>query len=171
MPHGHVEYLQQRLRDHGFRITTERSTILRSIFDDPDHFDAEGLLDRLRTSGAAVSRATVYRTLTCLVDAGLLRRYEPGDRGAEYEPTVGKEHHEHMTCVECGTVIEFVEDEIERLQDIVCRKHGFLPISHTLHIHGVCESCQGPARWDVVRGVPRGVDRGDAGSRRRNAHE
>jgi Fur family ferric uptake transcriptional regulator len=59
-----------------------------------------------------------------------------------------------MTCVECGTVIEFVEQDIEALQEEVCRRHRFLPISHTLHIHGVCESCQDRARWHVVRGTP-----------------
>jgi Fur family ferric uptake transcriptional regulator len=53
----------------------------------------------------------------------------------------GHEHHEHLFCVDCGRIIEFVQDDIERLQTEVCRKHRFTPVSHTLQIRGFCEEC------------------------------
>jgi Fur family ferric uptake transcriptional regulator len=122
-------------------MTEERRTILEQLVGTEGHFDAEGLCERLRASGAKVSRATVYRTIGHLVDAGLLRKYDLGDRRTLYETAVGRHHHEHMICVVCGEILEFVEERIERLQDEVCRQYSFRPLSHTLHIHGICRSC------------------------------
>jgi len=136
-----VEHFQERLRGRGFRMTAERRTILERIVHLRGHFDVEGLLASLGDSGAPVSRATVYRTVGHLVDAGLLRKYDLGDRHTLYEPAVGREHHEHMICVACGDILEFVEERIERLQDEVCARYRFRPLSHTLHIHGVCQGC------------------------------
>jgi Fur family ferric uptake transcriptional regulator len=99
------------------------------------------LLDHFRHQGVQVSRATVYRTLNTLVEVGLLRKIDMGDRQALYEPTEGREHHEHMICVRCGEILEFVEPEIERLQQEVCRRNGFEPLDHTLQIYGVCQAC------------------------------
>jgi len=139
--HVPPETFESRLRQRGFRVTSERRAVVRAIVRHRDHFDAEGLLSEIRREGEAASRATVYRTIACLVDAGLLRKYDLGDRRTLFEPAVGKDHHEHMICVVCGTISEFVEERIERLQDEVCRAQRFRPLSHTLHIHGVCERC------------------------------
>jgi Fur family ferric uptake transcriptional regulator len=136
-----VETFETRLRERGIRMTSGRRAVVRAIVRHRGHFDAEGLLARIRRDGDPASRATVYRTITCLVDAGLLRKYDLGDRRTLFEPAVGKDHHEHMICVVCGDILEFVEERIERLQDEVCRAHRFRPFSHTLHIHGVCERC------------------------------
>jgi Fur family ferric uptake transcriptional regulator len=136
---GHFE---QRLRDRGLRATRERRTILAHAFEHFGHFGAGELFASLRRHGHRVSRATVYRTIAHLVRAGLLRRHELGDRRTLYEPVLGREHHEHMVCVRCGRILEFVENEIERLQEEVCRRHHFSPLSHTLQIQGVCESCR-----------------------------
>jgi Fur family ferric uptake transcriptional regulator len=137
----YVEHAQRALRNRGLRITSGRRVIIGQILAQQGHFDAEQLARGIRETGAKVSRATVYRTVSCLVEVGLLRRYDRGDGPAEYEPTLGREHHEHMICIGCGQVLEFVEDEIERLQDEVCRRHGFRPVRHTLQIHGLCAEC------------------------------
>jgi Fur family ferric uptake transcriptional regulator len=136
-----VDFFQERLRRRGFRMTAERRAILERVVRSSGHFDADSLLRSLRADGESVSRATVYRTIGHLVDAGLLRKYDLGDRHTQYEPAVGKEHHEHMICVVCGEILEFVEKRIETLQDEVCRRHDFRPLSHTLHIHGICAKC------------------------------
>lgn len=133
---------ERRLRDRGLRVTWERRAILREIFRNASHFDADSLLARLRSGRRPVSRATVYRTLGHLVETGLIRRVGTGERHARFEPCVGEQHHEHMICDVCGGVLEFVQEEIERLQMEVCRRHRFRPISHTLQIHGVCHDCQ-----------------------------
>lgn len=139
---GHLHQFEQRLRAQGLRVTSERRAILDYALRHSDHFDAEELLGALRDEGVPVSRATIYRTLTCLVKAGLLRRHPLTDRRAFYEPDFGGTHHEHLVCVRCGKILEFVEDEIERLQEGVCERHAFRPLRHTLQIYGVCESCQ-----------------------------
>ena len=95
-----------------------------------------------KRDGKPVSRATVFRTLGRLVEAGVLRRHPLSDGRAFYEPALGREHHEHLICAECGKILEFVQEEIERLQDEVCREHRFRPLRHTLQIYGVCEACQ-----------------------------
>jgi len=136
-----LDLVRRSLHGRGLRMTAVRCRIVEEILSSDGHFNAEGLIARLNGSGAKVSRATVYRTVGCLVEVGLLRRYDHRDRPAEYEPTLGREHHEHMICVACGHVVEFVEEEIERLQDEVCHRHGFRPLRHTLQIHGLCSSC------------------------------
>jgi Fur family ferric uptake transcriptional regulator len=136
---------EQRLRQRGLRMTPGRRAILDYAVRHLGHFDAEELLDTLRHDGVSVSRATVYRTLGHLVEMGLLRRHPMGDRGAFYEGSLGREHHEHLVCVECGAILEFVQKEIEKLQEEVCREHGFQPLRHTLQIYGLCEKCQSDA--------------------------
>ena len=129
------------LKERGMRLTAERRAILRGIHTCGGHFDADTLLDHFRRRGEQVSRATVYRTLGTLVEIGLLRKIERGDRQSLYESAEGREHHEHMNCLRCGEIIEFVEPEIERLQEEVCRRSGFTPQDHTLQIYGICRAC------------------------------
>lgn len=136
-----LQFCAERLKDRGLRLTAERRAILRSMLRHSKHFDPEGLLDELRREGVRVSRATVYRTLGHLTDCGLIRRYDLGDRQTLYEVAVGREHHEHLICTRCGTIFEFVHDEIERLQDEVCRRFQFAPVNHSLQIYGTCASC------------------------------
>lgn len=123
-------------------MTAVRREIIGHAFRHFGHFSAEELLASLHRRGSSVSRATVYRTLTHLLDAGLLRRYELGERGAVYEAVFGRAHHEHLICDACGAILEFVQEDIERLQDEICRSQGFLPLAHTLQIHGICAPCQ-----------------------------
>lgn len=149
-----VQEFERRLRDKGLRITPERRKILAEILRNTAHFGAETLYDRLRSRNERVSRATVYRTIGHLVESGILRRYDLGDRQALYEPCFGKEHHEHMICVVCGKILEFVDEEIERLQDETCRRTGFRPITHTLQIHGVCGDCDAGASSGRAENLP-----------------
>jgi len=106
----------QTLRDRGIRLTAERRSILAGVLTCGGHFDVDRLL-------------------------GLLRKIDLGDRQSLYEPIEGREHHEHMICVRCGEILEFVEPEIERLQQEVCHRSGFEPLDHTLQIYGVCQAC------------------------------
>jgi len=132
----------ERLRERGLRATPERLSILDRAFGLRGHFDAEELVGAVRASGSPASRATVYRTLGHLVSTGLLRRHEMPEGAARFEPREGRPPHEHLLCIECGTMLEFVEDGIERLQGEVCRRHGFRPPTHSLQIRGVCRSCR-----------------------------
>lgn len=156
----HLERFENRLRERGLRVTPERRAILEFAFRHFGHFDAEELRAALDHSGIVVSRATVYRTLTHLVETGFLRRHPLGRGRTFYEPSFGRLHHEHLVCVRCGAILEFVQDDIEQLQEQVCREHGFRPLRHTLQIHGVCAACQGHETATPGRRRPAGATNG-----------
>jgi len=132
---------QDHLRRRGLRLTRERRAVLREIEDLNGHFEPEQLLVRLREKGIPVSRASVYRTLPLLLDCGLIEEAVYKDRKTRYEKCQGRDHHDHLICTSCGKIIEFLSEPIESLQDEICRGHGFSPVSHTLEIRGLCDSC------------------------------
>ena len=139
---GFREIFADRLRERGLRATPERMDVLAEAFRQIGHFHASDLYEALRRRGHKTSRATVYRTMGHLVETGLLRKYDMGIGQALYEPELGRTHHEHMVCVECGRIFEFVQNQIEKLQDEVCRAQRFRPLTHSLQIHGICADCQ-----------------------------
>jgi Fur family ferric uptake transcriptional regulator len=132
------EYLASRPRAQ--RFTEQQRDMVRAIFARHNHFDAEQMIDEMKTNGLGVSRATVYRTLTKLVDAGLLRRLEVGTR-TFYEHDYGYPQHEHLYCEKCQKMIEFQSPEIEEALRDVCRRNGFQAAGHTLLIRGTCSDC------------------------------
>lgn len=132
------EYLSSRSRPQ--RYTEQQRDMVRYIFAQHNHFDADELFDNMKRSGLNVSRATVYRTLAKLVDAGLLRRLELGPR-MFYEHDYGYPQHEHIVCQQCGTIIEFQDSAIENVIRDVCRQNNFLSLGHTFIIRGTCSEC------------------------------
>lgn len=132
------EYLASRPRPQ--RFTTPQRQIVEFIFSQHNHFDAEQLCADLERAGYEVSRATVYRTLTKLVDAGLLTAMQFGPR-VVYEHGYGYPQHEHLRCDQCGKMIEFRTPELETVYQVVCLQHEFRPSSHNLIVHGICREC------------------------------
>ena len=137
--HGIVE---AHLRQRGFRWTNQRSLIVRTALGSHEHFTAEELLELCRRSDPKVSRATVYRTLAVLEEAGFVEGLDTGDGGRRFEHVLGHEHHDHMVCVQCGAIFEFRDDELERRQEAAAKKIGFRIERHSLRIHGRCRDCQ-----------------------------
>jgi Fur family ferric uptake transcriptional regulator len=86
--------------------------------------------------------ATVYRTMKLRAESNLAHAQNFGDGQTRYEPAVGREHHDHLICTRCGTIIEFENDRIEQMQDAVARKHGFRVTSHKMELYGLCRTCQ-----------------------------
>ena len=132
------EYLASRPRPQ--RFTEQQRDIVRYIFSKHNHFDAEKLIDDMEHAGFRVSRATVYRALAKLVDAGLLRCLEVGPRKL-YEHDYGYPQHEHMRCQVCGKMIEFQHPSIDAVLREVCSRHGFHASGHTFIIRGTCSDC------------------------------
>jgi Fur family ferric uptake transcriptional regulator len=130
------------LNDRNLRMTPERHSVLEVILSREGHFDAEELLRFIRRRNKRVSRATLYRTLDHLREAGLVKMHRFGRGHALFEHTYGRQHHDHMVCDGCGKVIEFVNEEIERLQEEMCRKHGFQSSNHVMQIFGLCRECR-----------------------------
>lgn len=134
------EYLASRPRPQ--RYTEQQRDMVRHIFSQHNHFDADQLIDALKEKAGprSISRATVYRTLRKLVDAGLLRRLEMGTR-TYYEHDYGYPQHEHLQCSQCRKMIEFQSPAIEAILNEVSRQHRFHATSHTFVIRGICEDC------------------------------
>lgn len=137
-PHERFEeYLQSR----GMRNTKPRRALVDHIFQRHDHFDADDLIDSLESGGAGkASRATVYRTLDELVEAGLLRKMTLRGR-AVYEHDYGYPQHDHLHCQVCDRLIEFHSEELSVLREAVAREHQFRVSGHRLIITGVCHDC------------------------------
>lgn len=149
-----ARHFEQFLASRDLRLTRQRAEILRAIFATHKHVTADELYDMLRrskgTAGLKISRATVYRTLSLLVEGGFIQALELGtEQGTLYEHVMGHEHHDHMVCLECGTIIEFHDERLEQVQDEAVERHGFGATSHRLIIYGTCASClaagKGPA--------------------------
>ena len=132
------EYLASRPKPQ--RFTEQQRDMIRYIFSQHNHFDAEQLIHDMTGAGFHVSRATIYRTLNKLVNAGLLRRLEMGPRTV-FEHDYGYPQHEHLYCQTCRKMIEFQNPLVEHLLREVCRQHGFHPSGHTFIIRGLCAEC------------------------------
>ena len=132
------EYLASRPRTQ--RFTAQQRDMVNYIFSKHNHFDADELIDEMKREGFRVARATIYRTLKKLVDAGLLRRIELGTR-AVYEHDYGYAQHDHLHCEQCGSMIEFQNSQLEQLIRDVCQQEQFQYVGHTFVIRGVCGSC------------------------------
>jgi len=130
------------LKERGQRFTKERAVILQEALSFNGHFDPENLYLQIKETGMKASRASVYRTLNLLCDCGLIGRVRKSEHGTIYEQTFGHEHHDHMLCIQCGKVIEFYSEELERLQEHLCKKRDFKGASHTLEIRGYCKRCR-----------------------------
>lgn len=133
------EFLQAR----GKRITQQRRTLVQQIASRHEHFDADQLILDLsrKAAGRKVSRPTVYRTLSEMVDAGLLRKMVLGGR-AVYEHDYGYPQHDHLHCQDCNKLIEFSSDELVKLREAVAREHNFRVTGHRLIISGICAQCR-----------------------------
>jgi Fur family ferric uptake transcriptional regulator len=132
------EYLASRPRPQ--RFTDQQRDMVHYIFGRHNHFDADQLIDELKRESFQVSRATVYRTLAKLVDAGLLRRLEMGPR-TYYEHDYGYPQHEHLYCQKCHKMIEFQNPALETIINDVCEQQGFIASGHTFVIRGLCDEC------------------------------
>ncbi len=133
---------QTYLKRRGLKLTPERRDLFDEIFKRHVHFEVDDLLFRLKRRGRKISRATIYRGLELLVDAGVVGRVRVGEEGYRYERLNAGEHHDHMICIGCGRIIEFYEPRIESLQDAVCARQQFHAITHSHQIRGFCRDCR-----------------------------
>lgn len=136
-----LKQFKKHLKRENLKYTKEREVILSEVLKRKDHFDADELAADLRKDNFKVSRATVYRTLDILDELGVVNKATLGHKHNHFENMVGRKHHDHLVCVSCDKVIEFVDEEIEQKQLEVCKKFGFEIKSHNLQIFGFCSHC------------------------------
>ncbi len=125
-----------RCERNGLRMTNQRKTIAHILEASDDHPDVEELYARASAQDASISIATVYRTVKLFEEAGILDKLEFGDGRARYEDAE-REHHDHLIDMNSGQVIEFVDTEIEALQEKIAEKLGYKLIGHKLELYGV----------------------------------
>jgi Fur family ferric uptake transcriptional regulator len=138
---------EEFLRERGLKFTRARKELLRKVFAMHDHFTADQLLDRLKASGVRASKATVYRTLAVMAESGLLMAHDFGEGALYYEHTHGHGHHDHLFCLNCKAIIEFLDADLEAQQERIVRGLGFRMFTHSLKIYGICDACN--KRGDV----------------------
>lgn len=126
----------QRCEAKGLRMTGQRRTIASVLEAADDHPDVEELYARAAAADSAISLATVYRTVKLFEEEGILDKLDFGDGRARYE-AASRDHHDHLIDLKTGDVIEFVDPEIEQLQEKIARKLGYRLTGHKLELYGV----------------------------------
>ncbi len=128
--------IERLCNDRGLRMTGQRRTIARVLTRAEDHPDVVEVYRRANSVDPKISLSTVYRTLKIFEAKGILERHDFGAGRRRYEEAK-REHHDHLIDVETGQVIEFRNEEIEKLQERVARELGFELVGHRLELHGV----------------------------------
>lgn len=136
----------EELREAGLKVTAPRLKILRVLESSPQrHLTAEDVYRALLDSGEELNLATVYRVLTQFETAGLVSRHHFEGGHSSFELDSG-EHHDHIVCVICGRVDEFMDAVIEKRQAAIAREAGYNMTDHSLYIYGVCAECRTAGR-------------------------
>ena len=133
------------LRRAGLKATLPRLRILEILETSEDrHVSAEDVYRALLTAGESIGLATVYRVLTQFEQAGLVIRhnFDSGSAGSAVFELAAGEHHDHLVCVRCNQVTEFVDEVIEKRQRKIAAEAGYSMTDHSLIIYGVCADCQ-----------------------------
>ena len=135
-----LKTLKQSLAEKGVRKTKKRDVILEVFSRSGGHLTIEELLDRVKKIDPKIGYVTVYRTLKLLKEYGLAHQWQFGDGHSRFEKA-SERHHDHLICMKCGRIIEFEEDQIEKLQEKVSAEHHFQIVSHVHEIFGYCSKC------------------------------
>ena len=135
-----LERIDREILAAGGKRSRCRAAVIDRFFRARDHVTVEQLTHSVRESEPGIGAVTVYRTLKLLEKLGYAKELDFGEGARRYESNLSP-HHDHLVCRLCGTVIEFEDREIENLQDLVTRRHGFRPTAHRLEIYGFCRDC------------------------------
>jgi Fur family ferric uptake transcriptional regulator len=135
------ESLKRIIRAMRLKVTTQRLAILKALSRGRAHVTAQEVFETVHKAHPEIGFATVYRFLRNLNEKGYVTEVRMGGMPARYELTP-QSHHDHLTCVNCGKIVEFERKEIEDLQLLVARDNGFLLTGHVLELYGICPTCQ-----------------------------
>ena len=128
--------LEELCNERGLKMTDQRRVIAKVLSESDDHPDVELVYQRASEIDPRISIATVYRTVKLFEEANILDRHDFGDGRARYEERP-EEHHDHLIDVNSGAVIEFTNEEIERLQEAVAKELGYRLVGHRLELYGI----------------------------------
>jgi Fur family ferric uptake transcriptional regulator len=131
------------LKKNNLKFTIQREVILETLYNSDAHLTPESLhhLIQEQQPDLKTGIATVYRTLALLEESSMVTSLSFGAQGKKYE-LGAKEHHDHLICTVCGTITEFVDEEIEQRQHAITDELGFAMSDHSMQIYGICQNCQ-----------------------------
>lgn len=138
-----IEELKKIVKQKGLKYTEQREIVLNVLLHADDHLTAEEIYNLIKTKrpDSNIGIATVYRALSFLEEVNLITSIAFGADGKKYESNT-KDHHDHLICTNCGKIVEFMDEEIEKRQERIAKKNKFRITSHSMQIYGICEACQ-----------------------------
>jgi len=138
-----LEDFKSLLKRNSLKFTVQREAILKTLYNSDIHLTPESLHHLIQDKYPELNTgiATVYRTLSLLEDSGIVTSISFGTQGKKYE-LGAKKHHDHLICTACGSITEFVDEEIENRQHKITKELGFKMSDHSMQIYGLCKNCQ-----------------------------
>lgn len=140
-----MDLFRSYLHQHRLPVTHQREAIAMALFESEHHLSVEDLAELLRARGEHVGKATIYRTLSLLVQADLARELDFSEGFKRYEHQAGEAKHDHLICTGCGKVTRFTRQALDDLQEQIAAEAGFAAQSRRLKIYGLCRECQDAA--------------------------
>lgn len=138
-----IEELKKIVKQKGLKYTEQREIVLSILLHAEDHLSAEEVYNEVKAQNvdSNIGIATVYRALSFLEEVDLITSITFGSDGKKYESN-SKSHHDHLICTECGKIVEFLDDEIEKRQERIAKKNKFKITNHSMQLYGICADCQ-----------------------------
>ena len=136
--HREISLFSNYLKKHGLKITNQRLLVAEKIFNEGSHFTVDSLAESLKNRKGEISRATIYRIVSILVESGQLTEHNFSNNVKHYEHIPSKEHHDHIVCMDCKRIDEFIAPNIERLQIQIAKDHNYKLADHSLVLYGKC---------------------------------
>ncbi len=138
-----IDELKKIVKQKGLKYTEQREIVLNILLTAKEHLTAEEVYNQIKREypDSNIGIATVYRALSFLEEVDLIASITFGTDGKKYESNA-KSHHDHLICTECGKIIEFIDEEIEKRQDKIAKKNNFRITSHSMQLYGTCSECQ-----------------------------
>ena len=130
------ETIEKKCIAKGVKLTDQRKVIAKIMSESDDHPNVDELYKRVSKIDSKISIATIYRTVKLFEEAGILAKHDFKGRKARYEE-LSEGHHDHLIDIKTGEIIEFVDDEIEKLQKKVADRHGYALVDHKLELYGI----------------------------------
>lgn len=130
------------LKENKSRITSQKKEIAKHIFSTTDHFEVEEFIEQIRKKNTSISRATFYRTIKQLLDAGLIQKIRTRDGKIYYEQSSTQQQHAHIICNQCGKLFELKDKRIDEVIKSYCKSIDFVAEYQSIHIYGICKDCK-----------------------------
>jgi Fur family ferric uptake transcriptional regulator len=138
-----IKLLKQAIKDKGLKYTKQREIIFETILNCDSHLNVEELCNAilLKYPKEKIGIATIYRALSFLEEASLIASISIDKKNKKFENNL-KDHHDHLICVKCGKIVEFINNTVEKEQEKIAKEQGFSLVSHTMYLYGICRDCE-----------------------------